>query len=306
MADGGSQRAGDLLPSAIRDRPSPFRIATRDELWLRGHLVERRLSHGEAIDDGDGIVARDTRDDELVNRCERVIDEMHEVMPRDARVRLVATASSEETSSTMTIGMRGLSVVTGPEHAAGDYELLRAIVDAEPQSETIDYRGIPIVWRNGSAAVLLHEAIGHAKEHDHAPIDWPPWLDVDVPLRMRRASFRDVPLLRMTALVAAVEEGRSDLSGQPGLPGLDSIDVLLVAGGEYEPLSETVSIAVAAAAYRGQRIPPFVIRESREAVARAVIDATGAPIRYPGVVCSREGQELVVGSFAPVMVTYFR
>ena len=29
----------------------------------------------------------------------------------------------------------------------------------------------------------------------------------------------------------------------------------------------------------------------------------GPPLRYPGVICSREGQELYVPSFAPLMVT---
>jgi hypothetical protein len=35
----------------------------------------------------------------------------------------------------------------------------------------------------------------------------------------------------------------------------------------------------------------------------ALIGATGDPIRYPGVICSREGQEIFVGSHAPVMLT---
>ena len=276
---------------------SHFRIATHDELWLRGRLVERRLLHGEAIEDEHGIIARDSRDDALVAICDRKMKRMHDAMPRDARVRLVATASTDETSATMTIGLRGLSIVTSPEHASTDYALLREIADVEPSGEPIDYRNIPIVWRNGSAAVLLHEAIGHAKEHDHAPIEWPSWLHVEVPLRMRRATFSDVPLLRMTTLWSA--------AATPPLSRAKAIEVLLVAGGEYEPLTETVTLHIAAANYDGRRLPPFEIRESREAVARAIIAAEGEPLRYPGVVCSREGQELVVGSFAPVMVTLF-
>ena len=291
--------AGVPLPSAIRHPPSVFRIASRDELWLRGRLVESRLSHGEAIEDEGEITASDARDDALVAICEREMQRMHDVMPRDARVRLVASASSEETSSTMTIGTRGLSIVTSPEHARDDYQLLRAIADVEPEGEAIDYRGIPIVWRNGSVAVLLHEAIGHAKEHDHAPLQWPAWLEVDVPLRLRRASFRDVPLLRMTTLLA------HQSGGQAILP-VPNIEVLLVSGGAYEPLTETVTLRIAAANYGARRLPSFEIRESRAAVARALIGAEGDPIRYPGVVCSREGQELIVGSFAPVMVTCFQ
>ena len=288
--------AGVNPPSAIRHPPSVFRIATRDELWLRGRLVERRLSHGEAIEDEHGIIATDSRDDALVAICDREMQRMHDAMPRDARVRLVATASTDGTSSTMTIGLRGLSIVTSPEHASGDYALLREIADVEPSGETIDYHGIPIVWRNGSAAVLLHEAIGHPLEHGHATIEWPSWLQVEVPLCMRRETFRDVPLLRMTTLTAG--------GGQAILP-VHSIEILLVACGEYEPLTQTVTLRIAAANYEGRRLPPFEICESREAVARAIVAAEGETLRYPGVVCSREGQELVVGSFAPVMTTLF-
>jgi hypothetical protein len=308
-AASSGQRVGnhDLLPAARRLLPAVFSIVTRDELWLRGRLVERRLSHGEAIEDEHGILASDVRDDALVASCEREIERMHDVMPRDARVRLVATASSDEVASTMTIGLRGLSVVTSPEHAREDYELLRTIASVEPAGEPIDYRGIPMIWRHGSAAVLLHEAIGHAKEHDHAPIEWPSWLHVDVPLRMRRETFRDVPLLRMTTLAAsggqAILPVRTDKIVCPPLS--DALEILLVAGGSYEPLTQTVTLRIAAASYAGRRLPPFEIRASREEVARAIVGAEGETLRYPGVVCSREGQELVVGSFAPVMVTRF-
>jgi hypothetical protein len=42
---------------------------------------------------------------------------------------------------------------------------------------------------------------------------------------------------------------------------------------------------------------------SRQAIARALIGAEGHPQRYPGVICSREGQELFVASHAPVLLT---
>ena len=298
-AASSGQRAGthDLPPAARRPLPAAFVIATRDELWLRGRLVESRLSHGEAIEDERGIVASDARDDALVAICGRELERMHEAMPKDARVRLVATASSDEVASTMTIGLRGLSIVTSPEHAREDYELLRAIVAIEPNGEPVDYRGLPMIWRNGSAAVLLHEAIGHAKEHDHAPIAWPSWLEVDVPLRMRRETFRDVPLLRMTTLIARQHDAPSANA---------EIEILLVAGGSYEPLTQTITLRIAAADHAGRRLPPFDIRASREEVARAILGGEGETLRYPGVVCSREGQELVVGSYAPAIVTVFR
>ena len=46
--------------------------------------------------------------------------------------------------------------------------------------------------------------------------------------------------------------------------------------------------------------------ESRANIARAFIGASGEPLRYPGVICSREGQELVVGSSAPLLLMELR
>ncbi len=281
----------------------PFRIATRDELWSRGRLLESRISHGEAIHDDHGIVAIDASDRALLEACGRELERLREAMPDDGRVRLVATASSEEVFATMTITRGALSVVSSPEHAQRDDELLRSIGAIEPEGSPVDYRGIPIVWRNGSGSVLLHEAIGHAAEHDHEPIEWPEWLEVSMPLRMRRATFRDVPLRRMTTLIARQNNAPFELPPR-------RIEVLLVGGGAYEPLDQRVTIHVAAADLVDgnviRRLPPFEIHETRSAVARAIAGAEGDPIRYPGVVCSREGQELVVGSFAPLMVTRFR
>lgn len=276
-----------------------FAIATRDELWLRGRLSETRVSHGEAIHDESGITATDTVDDALTAACGRDLERMRELVPDDARVRLVAIASTEETTATMTLGIGGLFVVTSPEHVREDEALLRSIVAVDPEGDAIDYRGIPIVWHNGSASVLLHEAVGHPLEHAQDGIEWPSWLDVDVPLRMRRETFRDVPLLRMTRVAARQ-------NGAPFALPEHRIDVLLVNGGLYEPLTETVTLRIAAANYEGRRLPPFEIRESRQDVARALIGAAGDPIRYPGVICSREGQELAVGSFAPLLLTEFR
>lgn len=277
----------------------PFRIATRDELWIRGQLVERRLSHGCAIETGRGIVAVDSRDDSLAAVCEHEMTRMREAMPRDARVRLVATASSDGTNATMTIRRAGLSIVTQPDLVEEHDALLRELAREEPEGAPVDYRGIPILWRNGSAAVLLHEAIGHAREHGHAELEWPAWLEAGIPLRRARASFSDVPLLRMQHVIAKQHDAPFSFESVP-------IEILLVAGGAYEPLTETVSVAVSAARFAGRRIPPFLIREPRSAVPQALTGAEGETLSYPGVVCSREGQELVIQSAAPLMVTHFR
>src|SRR5205823_4721362 len=117
---------------------------------------------------------------------------------------------------------------------------------------------------------------------------------------LRRESFRDVPLRRMTHL-------HFEQIGAPFQLPTNRIEVFLVSGGTYEPLSESISIDIAVADLvtpkKTQRIAPFAVRASRKEVARALIGAAGDPIRYPGVICSREGQEIYVGSDAPVMVT---
>jgi hypothetical protein len=222
----------------------------------------------------------------------------------DARVRLVAEARLDGTSATMTIAIGALSIVTTPEDAQADYQMLRAIASplSSPSGETVSVRGVPILWKNGSAALLLHEAIGHASEHDHAPIAWPAWLEADIPLAMRRATFRDVPLRRMTRVVARQHDAPFELPRK-------RIEVLLIAGGAYEPLTQEVLLRIAAAdlvdGSAARRLPPFDVRATREEIASALYGARGETIRYPGVVCSREGQELVVPSFAPDMLTVF-
>ena len=120
---------------------------------------------------------------------------------------------------------------------------------------------------------------------------------------MRRASFRDVPLMRMRELVATQHDAPFELPAR-------RIEVQLVEGGAYEPLTETVTLHIASAdLIDGDDVvalEPFAIRDSRTAIARSLIGATGESLRYPGVICSREGQELFVASHAPVLVTRFR
>jgi len=257
-----------------------FSIAAIDELWLRGTLVERLLTHGRAEERGNEIVAVDARDDALVAECEQAMTRLRAAMPRDAeRVRLVARSDSEPT---MSIEIGGISIVTTPEFVAADVQLLRQPPAPRP------LRPAPCVWHHGSAAVLLHEAIGHPRELGMPEIEWPNWLLIDCPMAMRRASFSDVPLRRMTRVVVSHEDAPFALPSP-------RIDVHLVRGGAYDPLTDVVTIDVA--------VPRFTIRATRAQIAAAIAGARGEPLRYPGVVCSREGQELVVGSFAPLLVT---
>jgi len=273
-----------------------FAIASGDELWIRGRLVESRLMHGQARQSGDTIDASDARDENLVRDCTLALDAARAAVAslRDARVRLVARATREHgieaIETTITISIDGIAVVTTPDNAIEDYELLQSSLrsNGKPAAEA---PALPIVWANGSAAVLLHEAIGHAAEHGAPDVPWPSWLSVEAPLTPRRSTFRDVPLQRMTHLIARQAEA-------PFAMPENRIDVQLIAGGAYDPLTDVVTVNVAAST-----AGPFTIRRTRAVIAASLCGAKGDPIRYPGVICSREGQELYVASHAPLMIT---
>jgi hypothetical protein len=276
-----------------------FSIATRDELWSYGRLVERRLSHGVATDAAHEIHALDARDDQLVALCDAAIDELRAFALADARVRLVVEASNTDgVTKTIVVTLGARSVVTTPEHFAHDVGLLRDARDGDAAP-----RHRPFLWKHGSAAVLLHETVGHPLEHGQATLTMPSWLVVDVPMKQRRASFKDVPLLRMTDVIARQHDAPFPLPN-------DRIEIELVDGGAYDPLTEVVTLRIAAATLiegdRAQALAPFTICESREVLMQSVVGAWGEPLRYPGVICSREGQELVVGSYAPLLLTVLR
>jgi hypothetical protein len=263
---------------------SRFAHAVREELWSRGRLLESRLSHGEAHEDEHGIVATDARNDAFVAAAERELERLRAAMPDGFTVRLVAEAGTEGTTGTMTVRHGALSVVTDPAHREEDVALLRTA----PADRAPSHR---LQWNNGSASVLLHELIGHPKEHGLEPLPLPSWLQVDVPLALRRATFRDIPLLRMQHVRATQSNAPFDAEG--------AVEITLLDGGSYDPLTDVVTLHIAASS-----IGAFTLQEPRERF--VLIGARGEPLRYPGVICSREGQELVVGSYAPVMLTELR
>ena len=289
-----------------------FAVVTREELWSlaeRPTLLERRLIHGVAVQRGSEIVASDQLDGECERACSAAMEsarsrvfEAAAPWQRDRKVRITASSRREGglfTETVCVLSWRWLSVVSDPDHLVEDAALLERF-EGRRASTGIDYRAVPIVWRNGSAAVLFHEAVGHAAELGHEAIDLPAGFQVDAPLEMRRASFTDVPGLRMRHV-------RVVFQGTPIDPPPRRIDVHLVSGGHYEALTGRVTIQVGAAdLIRGDivtALEPFTIVEHRRDLMRSIRGAFGPSVRYPGVVCSREGQELIVPSYAPLVVT---
>lgn len=316
------------------DRASgAFAMVVRDETWNAGERAPResRLSHGVASMSGSRIVAADERDDELLAVVDSDLADATAVLqelPPEVTARLVVSARRVAEvivrETVIVLSRDAFSVVSSPKTVLADAGQLTRITAVAPEVDA-DVGAMPLYWRNGTAAVLLHEAAGHPAEHRQRPVEFPEWLSVrdepsvavddtgatpaavdvargECPTTMRRATFADVPLRRLSKVVVTQ-------TGAPFAPASRRIEVLLVAGGRYDPLTEVVRVFVSAADVIDgdsvRRARPFVVEASRDAVARSIRGAVGEPERYPGVVCSREGQEIVVGSYAPTLVTQF-
>ena len=278
---------------------SSFRAATYEELWVLGTLVERRLTCGEAVERDGVIIACDRRDSELISRCEATLESMRALIDARFRVRLVAEASREETTATILLSDGDCAIVSDPGHLEDDLALLTRATRAGTRSPASAAADLPFVWSHGSAAVLLHEAIGHPLEAGQTS-RLPSWLHVEIPMQTRRASFRDVPLHRMIAVNARQNDA-------PFAVPREHVEVMLVDGGSWDPLTDVVSIHITfAERIRGgerEALEPFTVVLPRDRVLSSLRGAEGEPVRYPGVICSREGQELFVASTAPRILT---
>src|SRR5512146_3189540 len=147
------------IEPSVSSHDVDFAVATRDELWMRGKCVGRIRGHGIARQRGKRIEATDARDDALMRICGEDMAPLREIARTmtDAGVRAIATARRIGDvivrERTLTFSIRHVSIVTSPDVAARDAAFLRELVASEAR---MTYRKLPIVWRNGSAAVLLH------------------------------------------------------------------------------------------------------------------------------------------------------
>jgi len=232
---------------------------------------------------------------------------------------------------TVTIPYAGerLSVACSPDHLILTCRRLSYLAESEPQRDFGNAGPLPMVWNEGSGALLLHEAIGHASELEASPLRWPDWLQVfddplgkgigsliaddcgreiesreltrgEQPSALRRESFRDVPMLRMTNL-------RVEGSGFPMDFPHRHVEIFLGGHGTYDRLTDQITLRILVADLvhdsRRTRLRPFTLHLARTTLPRAILGASGETIEYPGVICSDEGQRLPVGSSSPTLLT---
>jgi hypothetical protein len=223
-------------------------------------------------------------------------------------------------------GQPALSITTDPANLSEHLALLLSCARRDAV-EQVDYRRYPMLWKNGSGAVLLHEAIGHPAE-SASFLEWPEWLEVrddpsialvsmplddtaqatsirvlsagETPSAFRRESFRQPPVRRMTNLTVASRRNVEQLPPQ-------RIEVLLLGGGSYEATTDLVRINISAARIvsrsSARRVAPFQLAETRQSIRRVLHGSLGKPGTYPGVICGDEGQRLPVGAVAPDLLT---
>ncbi|MGA7616292.1 MAG: hypothetical protein WBX15_14045, partial [Thermoanaerobaculia bacterium] len=148
------------------------------------------------------------------------------------RIRGVVTPERDQRahvdgSVVVVIHAPGQASVTGSPDLLQS-RLVTASDPAGPEIEHVDPMSLPILWIGGSGAVMLHEVVGHPAERGIFTPDLPTWIEVtdsptggfapaeiddagratsarvlsrgESPSSFRRASFRDVPLIRMSNL----------------------------------------------------------------------------------------------------------
>ncbi|MHB0972372.1 MAG: hypothetical protein ACYC7A_13350 [Thermoanaerobaculia bacterium] len=333
--------------------PHLFAAAIRDETWHVGsapRLVESRAEAGyaktsvrngafeiEATDDFTGLDAPADTADSLRDRAGAAISRARGVIEarreRDAVARLVARSrwirigerivADELVTATLSLpyGAEEAAIAASPSEIAKHWKWLVAAVADIPR-RACAWERTPLLWKNGTGAVLLHEAAGHPAERHAAPVEWPAWLRAldgtgggyddcgleiaerdllrGVPSALRRATFRDVPTLRMSELSVVAADA-------PFVEADESIEILLVDHGTFDPLADRVALRVVIADFvRGgnrERLEPFTYRASRAAVAASLAGAQGEAVAFPGVICSDEGQRLPVASKSPDLLT---
>lgn len=339
-----------------------FAIFSRDTTWQVKDgtpVLSRQVEDaGATLSRGGELIASDDfevlaanvpkRPDEIRSRLERASEIEFEHALRtvseemvEAVVRLLTTARYVARDDTdlfqrsavvaVTIPYCGesLSVACSPYRVIEVTRRMTALAHSEPQRDIHNVGSVPMIWNEGSGALLLHEALGHPVELNASLLAWPDWLHVfddpiskgigssilddcgdeveqreltagQGPSALRRESFRDVPMRRMTNL-------RVEGSSFPVELPHRYVDIFLAGRGRYDRVTDEVSLRVLIADLvhdsRRTRLHPFALNVPRKAIPQSILGAIGDPVDYPGVICSDEGQQLPVGSASPILLT---
>lgn len=307
--------------------------------------VDRGFATGEGTDSRGFLVEAATEPfDDMLSRLESRIARPEApslaAIPPFVSVRVLTRASAVSTGSSIhaacmqvvALSMNGMSIVATPQSMEADLATLVDLAGREPV-ENVEAGSLPLAWQNGSAAVLLHEAVGHPAERGLFASTIPSWLRVDDapssgelvimtiddvgaavstreltsrrrPTALRRWSHRDIPARRLTNLLVR--------GSGPGLTKLPAtrVDVLLVAEGYWDPSNDTVGVRIVAADLVDGRhrlpLEPFFYTTQRESLFPLMAGWFGESVRHPGVLCGDEGVPLPVGSASVGILTEAR
>jgi hypothetical protein len=315
----------------------------------RAELYEQRSDHGQAISVTRHGTLKIEASDDFHNRLsdafaapmdvglssspdpEVLLNRMVRALPDTelAEIRIVSTQRYVESRTEREISQdeiatvripwmdRDLTITTDATEAENHLAMLRSSMEPVETAEA-DLGSCPVLWRGGSGAVLLHEALGHPAERG-AFAKWPEWLEVtdepssqlddtakrvtrriltrgEEPASLRREDFRAAPVRRMSKLVVRARASAERLPDP-------RIEIWLVGGGSYDPLTDSIDLLITLAhlveGTRARLLRPFRLTADRLEVPRRLRGAYSEPAVYPGVICGDEGQRLIVGSVAP-------
>jgi hypothetical protein len=215
----------DLLVRAELSARPTFAIATRDELRLRGHLVEERLSHGVSTHSANGIDATDERRRRAGRALRRgalaAAGRRPDRCARAPRGERAASRGRDDDHRDDDDRPRRPLVVTDADHAANDAQLLD-LFNASPSFAL--FSAPPALAPRLRLRPAARGRRPIPRSTATQPLDWPSWLSVrdeppfavddlgnetratnllaEAPACFRRESFRDVPLRRMSHCIA--------------------------------------------------------------------------------------------------------
>jgi hypothetical protein len=294
--DGWRIDATDDLSATIGGQ----RLSDLDRVWLEERLDGRSLLNDTTTASFIRVVRRRA----ITSRAGEI--HRHEML-------LLAAGSSND-----------VVLIVRPEELLEASKRLRQIEATPPELIVTQLQEQPWLFTGGSGAVLLHEAVGHAAESGASMERWPGWLLVaddprtglgaathddcgdpivandltagQRPSALRRRSFSDVPLHRMSNVQVVC-------AGSPTAIPEKRLEVEIVSGGSYDPLLDMVTLRVAVAfdvnGDRRHRVAPFSITTERTRIRQLLSGHSGTATTYPGVICSSEGASLPVGSLSP-------